>query len=351
MEDFTIGSFLANWAPAFFTTLFIILVYKVTQFFLTKQVKNQEGGSVLRSLILFCIGLIGFIAIVLAIPMDSGTKGQISSLIGIIIAAVLSLSSATFFGNGLAGILLRSINNFKPGDFIKVGDIFGRVSERGLFHTEVQTEDRDLITLPNMHLTQNPVKVIRASGTFISGVCSLGYDVHHTKVKQALKKAAEEAGLEDAFVIVKELGDFSIVYKVFGLLRDAKTIITARSKLNSMMLNELHNAGIEIVSPSFMNQRQVGESVFIPKKSKVKDEDQSSVEEVIFDKADQAETIHKTQETIQGVEAKIKTNQDLLKEASLDEEKQKIQERIDRLNALKERMNSKINEGREELKS
>ena len=39
--------------------------------------------------------------------------------------------------------------------------LFGRVTERGLFHTEIQTEDRDLVTLPNLYLVTNPVKVVR----------------------------------------------------------------------------------------------------------------------------------------------------------------------------------------------
>jgi len=37
-----------------------------------------------------------------------------------------------------------------------VGDYFGRVTERGLFHVEIQTEDRDLATLPNMFLVSQP---------------------------------------------------------------------------------------------------------------------------------------------------------------------------------------------------
>jgi len=51
-------------------------------------------------------------------PLNESLKVQESSLIGIVITALLSLGSATFFGNGLAGVLIRSSNNFKPDEFI-----------------------------------------------------------------------------------------------------------------------------------------------------------------------------------------------------------------------------------------
>ena len=60
------------------------------------------------------------------------------------------------------------MRNFRPGDFVRVGERLGRVTERGLFHTEIQTEDRDLTTLPNLYLVTNPVTVVRASGTIVS---------------------------------------------------------------------------------------------------------------------------------------------------------------------------------------
>ena len=64
--------------------------------------------------------------------------------------------------------MLRAINNFRLGDFIEVeGEHFGRVTEIDLFHTEIQTKDRDLLTLPNLFLITHPVKVIHASGTMI----------------------------------------------------------------------------------------------------------------------------------------------------------------------------------------
>jgi len=341
-----------NWISFIVTAIIFILLYMGVKFLLARQAAGKTNSSVIRSIILFTIALIGIIAVILAIPMDQGIKGQITSLIGIVISAVFALSSATFIGNGLAGIMMRAINNFKPGDFIAVGDHFGRISERGLFHTEIQTEDRDLTTLPNLFLANNPVKVTRESGTFISGEVSLGYDVSRVKVEQLLIEAAKEAGLTDPFVYVTSLGDFSVVYKVHGMLRDVKTILTGRSKLNAMILDMLHNAGIEIMSPTFVGQRQVNDIQFIPKKPKAKEiaelEKETKVtgmpENMMFDKAEEAESIEKRKENIEGVDHKIiELNTQMAAEQDTIL-KEGLQSKIKQLEKLKEKMETKVAE-------
>ena len=108
-----------------------------------------------------------------------------------------------------------------------------------------------------------------------------------------LLAAAEEAGLEQAFVQIVELGDFAVVYRCAGMLVDVKRLITARSNLNAAVLDGCHAADIEIVSPSFMNQRQVNDEVFIPKGRRRRASNFESTPDAIpelmlFDKAERA---------------------------------------------------------------
>ena len=119
----------------FFTLLTLLAVYYGVRYLLNRQAKGKTDWSIIRSIVLFSIAMVGVIALILSLPMSDSLRGQVSSLIGIVISAVLALSSATFIGNGLAGIMLRTINSFKPGDFIEIDDHFGRITERGLFHT------------------------------------------------------------------------------------------------------------------------------------------------------------------------------------------------------------------------
>ena len=63
------------------------------------------------------------------------------------------------------GVWSQSPTHFRSGDFIRVKEYFGRVTERGLLDTEIQTETRELISIPNAFLISNPVQVIRSSGT------------------------------------------------------------------------------------------------------------------------------------------------------------------------------------------
>jgi small-conductance mechanosensitive channel len=67
------------------------------------------------------------------------------------------------------------------------------------------------------------------------------------------------AGLQNPFVQIKELGDFSISYRIAGFLPDVKHILTSRSDLRKLVVDMLHGDGIEIVSPNFMNQRVLPE--------------------------------------------------------------------------------------------
>ena len=130
--------------------------------------KPGDNWRLNRQIIVIALWLIAALGLLLVLPLEASTRDQLIGLFGLVITALLTLSSTTFVANGMAGWMLRSVRSFSPGDFIRVGDQFGRVTERGFLHTEIQTEDRDLTTLPNMYLITNPYTVVRASGTIVS---------------------------------------------------------------------------------------------------------------------------------------------------------------------------------------
>ena len=214
----------------------------------------------------------GIIAIALTLPVNESSLNQILALLGLVISGIIAFSSSTIFANLMAGLMLRVTKPFRTGDFIDVGEYFGRVVERGLLDTEIQTENRELVAIPNTFMITNPISVTHGSGAIVSSTLSLGYDIHHSIVDSLLLDAAKECGLEDPFVQVIELGNYSITYKVSGKLADVKSLLTARSNLCRYVLDSVHGAGIEIISPAFMNQRRFPDELkIIPAQSKRKE--------------------------------------------------------------------------------
>ncbi len=270
-------------------------------------------------LIMLGLWAAGILIVLMVLPIGDAMRGQVLSLFGILVSAAIALSATTFVANAMAGVMLRAVRNFRSGDFVRCGDHFGRVSERGLFHIEIQNEDRDLITLPNLYLVTNPVTTVRSSGTIVSATVSLGYDVHRKQIEACLLEAAEQTGLTDPFVQVSGLGDFSVVYRIAGLLTEVKQLLSTRSRLRGAVLDSLHEAGIEIVSPNFVNSRPLADgTVHIPRNStssKTTDEsgaDSPSPEDLVFDKAEEAESLEELQahhkelaERIQAMKSKL----------------------------------------------
>lgn len=279
-----------------------------------------------RQLIMLGLTLGSLVALVLAFPVSESSRNQIIGLIGLLLSGIIAFSSSTIFANLMAGIMLRVTRPFGTGDFVSVNGHFGRVVERGLLDTEIQTEDRELVAFPNTSLITNPVTVVRSSGTIVSVRLSLGYDIHHTRIETLLLDAVKDCGLEEPFVQILELGNFAVTYKASGMLLDTKTLLTARSNLCRSVLDTLHGNGVEIMSPAFMNQRPMADAMqVIPREpSRAPAETLAVAEEVVFDKAVSAEQLEKEKEQLA---ATIKDYEKLLAE-STDGDKKQAKERI-----------------------
>jgi small conductance mechanosensitive channel len=335
----------------------LVVLTVVARFANNRLVKHFEGKPHLafrRQLIQLAGVLAIILALILFLPLDGELRGQLLSLYGIVVSATIALSSTTLVGNVMAGIMLKTIKSCRPGYYITVGDHFGRITAMDLLHTELQTEERDLTTLPNLYLVSNPVRVMRTSGTLLSVELSLGYDVSRHEIEKLLLAAATESGLESPFVQIRELGDFSVTYRVSGLLTEVNRLLDKRRELRARTMDGLHAAGIEIVSPNFMNTRNFDTNEqFIPDVEAVEEpvETGTSTDALVFDKAEEAESVTKLREQLEAAQERIKVCRDLAGDESKPDaanaaatEIETLERKIERLTVLIDRKEARISE-------
>lgn len=274
------------------TAVVSVLLWGLYWLLLSKHQHLSSDQKLPRQLVLLFATIAGVVAIVLVLPVSESSRNQVIGLIGVLISGVIAFSSTTIVSNFMAGLVLRINKPFRIGDFIRVNGHAGRVAEMGLLDTEIQTETRELIAIANSVLISDPVSVVRSSGAIISVELSLGYEIHHSIIEKHLIDAAKACELEEPFVQVIGLGDFSVSYRLAGLLTDVKSMLSARSKLHKAVLDHLHQANIEIVSPGFINQRpQPAGSVMIPAPPQQvsPSKEDATPEAILFDKANEAE--------------------------------------------------------------
>ncbi|MDK2831436.1 MAG: hypothetical protein PWQ75_1188 [Methanolobus sp.] len=325
-------------------TLSLILIFNYL--FHKKNLFSRE--RIIQQIIYILILAIGLLLTIFTLPINVEDKNLVLTFVSIVIGAIITFSSTTFVANAMAGIMLRLINPFRVGDFIKTDGTFGRVTEIYFLHTQVQSIDRDLITIPNLTLVSKPLKTIRSSGTIITTGVSLGYNIPRKDIEKSLLQAAETTGLENPFVHVEKLGDFSISYKVGGLLKDIDRIITTRSDFKKNVIDKLHNSDIEIVSPTYMNQRVFSEDyVCMPPKEdagKIPKEKEPEIhtEDIIFDKAIMAQMLDRIYTIADKLPARRKDMEDKIKEIPDEDKRAELKEQIGMLAKIEEDINPEI---------
>ncbi|MEZ5973303.1 MAG: alpha-ketoglutarate-dependent dioxygenase AlkB [Planctomycetota bacterium] len=220
-----------------------ILLWILALWFVRHSLGRESGTRLPRQWAVILAVIVALLFGLLLLPIDADAKGQIVQVLGIALPAAVGLASASILGNAIGGLVLQRTANFRLGDFIQVGEHFGRVSEHPVAHRDPDRRPRfDHLAEPDVGHRSRP-KVVRRSGTVVSATVSLGYEIPWSKIEAALKEAAGRAGLDEPFVQVLELGDYSVVYRAAGMCQNVRSLLTVRSNLRVHMLDCLHEAG------------------------------------------------------------------------------------------------------------
>lgn len=79
-----------------------------------------------------------------------------------VITAVLAFSMQDTLGNVLGGVTLQLDNSLQVGDWVRMEDVSGRVTDVHWRYTAIETRNRELVFIPNSWLMKNRFTVLRA---------------------------------------------------------------------------------------------------------------------------------------------------------------------------------------------
>jgi len=211
--------------------------------------------------------------LVLIFPYLPGSDSPAFQGVSVFIGILFSLGSSSAIANMVAGLVITYMRPFKIGDRVKIGDITGDVVEKTTLVTRIRTIKNEDVTVPNSTVlltsTTNYSTNTRApeSGLIMHTTVTIGYDVPWKDMHQALINAALRTDMilkkPEPFVLQTSLDDFYVSYQINAYTREANKQVTIYSQLHQNIQDCCNEAGIEIMSPHYRNQRD-GNMTTIP---------------------------------------------------------------------------------------
>ena len=218
-------------------------------------------------------------AAIICFPYIPGSGSDAFKGVSIFFGILFSLGSTSAISNIVAGIVITYMRPFKVGDRVEIGNTIGDITEKSLLVTRVRTIKNLDVTIPNSSILGNHIvnftkNASQEVGVILHTSVTIGYDVPSGKVIRALVTGAKNTPLileePEPFVLVKSLDDFYISYEINCHTKSPEKSAVIYSQLHKHIKNELHNAGIEILSPHYSAIRD-GNVLTVPPENIPKD--------------------------------------------------------------------------------
>ena len=220
---------------------------------------NQETLQPTQRLTSLAIWLF---ALAMAYPYLPGAGTDAFKGLSVLIGLMISLGATSVVGQAAAGLILTYTRTLRPGEFVRIGEYEGTVTELGMFTTRIRTGLGEVLTLPNSMITgtvtKNYSRTVKGPGYVVDTVVTIGYDTPWRQVEAMLLEAARRTPgvLEDppAQVFQTALSDF---YPEYRLVAQA---IPTQPRPRAVLLSMLHaniqdvfnEYGVQIMSPHYL---------------------------------------------------------------------------------------------------
>ena len=217
------------------------------------------------SILAWCLGF------AVAYPFIPGSDSDAFKGLSVLVGLVLSLGSTGLVTQAMSGLVVVYSRALRRGDFVRVNDVEGVVSEVAALATKVVNVRNEEITIPNSVLVASPIhnfsKLAGTQGTLLACTVTIGYDAPWRQVHAMLIKAAERTPSvrksPPPYVYQRALSDFYVEYELFAHVDNAEQRIPILSALHASIQDEFNEHGVQIMSPHFFSQPE--EPVVVPK--------------------------------------------------------------------------------------
>ncbi len=126
--------------------------------------------------------------------------------------------------------------------------------------TQLRSDFNELISIPNATILNSEVKNFSRTGTtpglVVSTVVGIGYDEPQAKITRLLINAAKKTkGVKvrpGPVVLRRSLNSFDVSYQLNAHVKLDQNLVRLHSKLNENVLDALHGAGVQIMTPAYI---------------------------------------------------------------------------------------------------
>ncbi|HBY8098100.1 TPA: mechanosensitive ion channel [Klebsiella pneumoniae] len=233
---------------------------------------HPETVSATRRLISVVIWLFALSA---AYPFLPGANSLafkgISLFFGLML--MLTLGSTGVMTHAMSGLVLIYSRALRKGDWIRLADNEGQVSEIGVLATKILTRENYIVTVPNAVVVSGKIINLSAEsadgGVNLTTSVTIGYDTPWRQVHALLELAARRTpGIDQQIApVVRKLGllDWYTSYELQVRLLPTTKLPDGRNALHSSIIDVFNEFGVQIMSPNFVMQPKA--AVVVPQEA------------------------------------------------------------------------------------
>ncbi|WP_442965082.1 mechanosensitive ion channel family protein [Pseudomonas sp. JS3066] len=201
-------------------------------------------------------------ALAMAYPYLPGAGTEAFKGLSVLIGLMISLGASSVVGQAAAGLILTYTRTLRPGEYVRIGDNEGTVTELGMFTTSIRTGLGEVLTIPNSMITgsvtRNYSRVVQGRGYVVDTTVTIGYDTPWRQVEAMLLEAARRTPgiLQNPLpqVFQTALSDFYPEYRLVAQAVPSEPRPRAEllTMLHASIQDVFNEYGVQIMSPHYL---------------------------------------------------------------------------------------------------
>ena len=200
-------------------------------------------------------------ALAMAYPYLPGSDTEAFKGLSVLVGLMLSMGASSLVGQAASGLILTYGRVFRKGEFVRIADQEGTVTEMGIFTTRIRTGLGEELTISNASIlgstTKNYSRTVQGAGFVLDTTVTIGYDTPWRQVHALLIEAAKRTdGVSHdpaPQVFQTALNDWYPVYRLVCQAGPAEPRPRALllSALHANIQDVFNEYGVQIMSPQY----------------------------------------------------------------------------------------------------